>query len=82
MELLADHGVIAAIITAVLGLLGMLGINIAIVWKVLKFLKEFGEAAVAATKFNDGASEEEVDAFMKELNEAKGAWKNIFAVRK
>jgi len=76
-----DNSVIAMVIQTIITLLGIFGVGLGILWKLMKALKESGDVLSLAGKiFEDKTvTEEEVDQFIKELNEAKGAWRDVSA---
>lgn len=76
-----DGGTISMIINTIITLLGVFGIGLGVVWKVTKAIKESGDVlTVAGRIFEDKkVTPEEVDEFIKELNEAKGAWQDVRA---
>jgi len=74
----------AGLINTLINILTILGVGLGIVWKVTKAVKESGDVlTVAGRIFQDKRiTNEEVEEFIKELNEAKGAWADVRAEKK
>jgi len=79
-----DSGTIAGIVTTIITVLVALGVNLTFFFKVLKALGESGDVLSVIDKaLADGTlTEEEVDQIIKEINEARGAWGDVFAERR
>ena len=93
LELLNNPGTIAIVITAVFTILSLVAINA--VKRVQVFIGIAGEEVATALKESadpltcfkraaaDGRfTETEVNEFIKEINEARGAWAGVFAAFK
>ena len=92
-DFLADSGTIAIIATAVLAILGIVGHGIRKkLNEVISAVADVGEKVVSAVSesgdifsvikkaiADNNFSKEEVEEIVKEINEAKGAWKDVFA---
>jgi len=84
-DFLMDSGTLAIILTAILALLGIVGFGVKKkLNEVANALTESGDVfasfknALADNKF----SKEEVDELIEEINQARGAWRNVFAEKK
>ena len=84
-DFLMDSGTLAIVLTAVLALLGIVGYGIRKkLGEVTDALAESGDVfasfknALADNKF----TKEEMDELIEEINQAKGAWRNVFAEKK
>ena len=79
-----DNSVIVIILNAIITVLTLLGVSFVGFKKVLKALKESGDVLSKAHEIfaDEKVTEEEVEAFIKELNEAQGAWKDVLASKK
>ena len=79
-----DSGVIAMVINTIITLLGVFGIGLGVLWKVTKAIKESGDVLTLAGQIfkDEKVTQEEIEQFIKELNEAKGAWADVHAIRK
>lgn len=81
MEALLDNSVIVVIINAIITLLGVFGIGLVGVKKIIKALKESADVAYVVHEAiaDDKLTEEEVEIIVKEINEAGGAWRDVTA---
>ncbi len=72
---------IATLLSAVITILALFGVSLVGFKKVLTALAESGDVlSVSKRIFADNkVTPEEVEEFIKELNEAKGAWQEVTA---
>lgn len=79
-----DSGMIAQIITIIFIILGAIGVNLAGFYKVLKALKESADLPTVLSRVlaDRKVTEAEVDEVIKEFNEAKGAWADVYMGKK
>ena len=75
MDALLDNSVIAIIFNAIVTILAVFGVGLGIVKKVTAALKESGDVlqVLHTAIADDKLTEEEVDAIVKEIDEAGGA---------
>lgn len=83
-----DSGTLAMIINTIITLLGVFGVSVGIMYKIIKAIKESTDpVAVLHSALQEGSpggknlTAEEIDAIIKEINEAKGAWEDVVANR-
>jgi uncharacterized protein YneF (UPF0154 family) len=81
-----DLSIIVAVLNAAILLLGLLG-GSAIWIKVKAVANALAESGDVTTRLRDAIRDdklttEEVEAIVKEINEAKGAWENVFVTVK
>lgn len=79
LELPIGSGTIATIVTLLFTILSALGVTLKKVFDILKALKESSDvvSTVERVLSDRNVTEEEVDEVMQQINEAKGAWKDV-----
>jgi len=78
-----DTGMIAILINAVITVLVVLGVSLVGFKKVMKAIDESADVPKLIKKAldDDKLTKEEVDEILEAINEASGAWNDVFARR-
>jgi hypothetical protein len=74
-----DNGTIATIISLLFTVLAAVGVTLVKVMKVIKAVGESADVAAIGARILEkkNVTEEDVANFVRELNEAQGAWKDV-----